>query len=56
VVGVSHADVIKAAVALTLGLSMRFHDRFEISPGSITTLAAGSDGLRLLALNEVPHG
>ena len=56
VVGVSHADVIKAAVALTLGLSMRFHDRFEIGPGSITTLAAGPGGLKLLTLNEVPHG
>ena len=56
VVAVSHADVIKAAVALTLGLSMRFYDRFEISPGSITTLTAGSDGLKLISLNEVPHG
>ncbi len=56
VVAVSHADVIKTAVALTLGLSMRFHDRFEISPGSITTLAAGGGGLKLLSLNEVPHG
>ena len=48
--------MIKAAVALTLGLSLRFHDRFEISPGSITTLAAGDDRLKLLSLNEVPHG
>jgi len=35
---------------------MRFHDRFEIGPGSITTLAAGPGGLKLLTLNEVPHG
>lgn len=54
VAAVSHADVIKAAVALALGLSLRFHDRFEIAPGSITTLAAGPEGLRLLSLNEVP--
>ena len=56
VAGVSHADVIKAAVALSLGLSMRAHDRFEISPGSITTLIAGDGFLKLHALNEVPNG
>lgn len=55
VAAVSHADVIKAAVGLATGLSMRFHDRFEISPGSITTLVAGEGFLKLHALNEVPH-
>ena len=56
VVAVSHADVIKAAVGLTTGLSMRFQDRFEVSPGSITTLVVGDGLLKLHALNEVPHG
>lgn len=56
VAAVSHADVIKAAVGLALGLSMRFHDRFEISPGSITTLVADDGRLKLHTLNEVPHG
>lgn len=56
VAAVSHADVIKAAVGLATGLSMRFHDRFEISPGSITTLVAHPGGLKLHTLNEVPHG
>jgi broad specificity phosphatase PhoE len=56
VAAVSHADVIKAAVGLALGLSMRFHDRFEISPGSITTLVADDGLLKLHTLNEVPHG
>lgn len=56
VAAVSHADVIKAAVGLATGLSMRFHDRFEISPGSVTTLVAGDGFLKLHALNEVPHG
>jgi len=55
VAAVSHADVIKAAVGLASGLSMRFHDRFEVSPGSITSLAVGEDFLKLHALNEVPH-
>jgi broad specificity phosphatase PhoE len=56
VAAVSHADVIKAAVGLATGLSMRFHDRFEISPGSVTTLVAVDGRLKLHALNEVPHG
>jgi probable phosphoglycerate mutase len=56
IAAVSHADVIKAAVGLALDLSMRSHDRFEISAGSITTLAVGRDFLKLHALNEVPHG
>lgn len=57
VVGVSHGDVIKAAVGLATGLSMRAHHRFEISPGSITTLSVGDDGdLKLQTMNEVPHG
>ncbi|MDY6922518.1 MAG: histidine phosphatase family protein [Pseudomonadota bacterium] len=56
VAAVSHADVIKAAVGLASGLSMRFHDRFEISPGSITTLVLGEGFVKLHALNEVPHG
>jgi broad specificity phosphatase PhoE len=56
VAAVSHADVIKAAVGLATGLSMRFHDRFEISPGSITTLVIGEGFLKLHTLNEIPHG
>ncbi|WP_370627356.1 histidine phosphatase family protein [Brevundimonas sp. PAMC22021] len=54
VVAVSHADVIKSVVALSLGLSMRSHDRFEVSPGSITTLSADAWGLKLQGLNETP--
>jgi broad specificity phosphatase PhoE len=56
VAAVSHADVIKSVVALTLGLSLQAHDRFEVSPGSVTTVSATPDGLTLLGLNEVPHG
>ncbi|HYD27226.1 histidine phosphatase family protein [Brevundimonas sp.] len=55
VAAVSHADVIKAAVMLTLGLSPRAHDRLEISPGSITCVAGSSWGYRLLSLNETPR-
>ena len=55
VAAVSHGDVIKAAVGLATGLTMKSHDRLEISPGSITTLVAGDGFLKLHALNEVPH-
>ena len=51
VVAVSHADVIKAAVALTLGLSLRAHDRFEIAPASISVLRVEPGRLRLIGLN-----
>lgn len=51
VVAVSHADVIRSAVCLVLGLSTRFFDRFEIAPASISTLRAEAWGLRLLSLN-----
>lgn len=56
VAAVSHADVVKSVVALTLGLSLRNHDRFEVAPGSVTTVSATPDALTLLRLNEVPHG
>jgi probable phosphoglycerate mutase len=56
VVAVSHADVIKSGVAHVLGLPLHFYDRFDISPGSITTLRVASEGMKVTALNEVPHG
>jgi len=55
VVAVSHADVIKAAVMVTLGLSPRSHDRLEISPGSLSCIAGSSWGYKLLSLNEMPE-
>ena len=47
--------LVISVVALTLGLSMRAHDRFEVSPGSITTLTADTWGLQLHAMNEAPR-
>lgn len=52
---VSHADVIRAAVAHVLGLPLHFYDRFDIAPASITTLELTDAGPRLLRLNEVVH-
>lgn len=56
VVAVSHADVIKVMVAHVIGLPMHFHDRVEVAPGSLSTLAVGDRGMRLLSLNEACHG
>lgn len=54
-VGVSHADVIKALVALLLGAPPQAFARMEVAPGSITALTLWPDGGgRLDRLNEVP--
>lgn len=51
---VSHADVIKAALAHALGLSVDFHARFEIAPASRSVLIAGEWGLKVHSINEAP--
>jgi broad specificity phosphatase PhoE len=50
---VSHADVIKAVVCHILGLPIDAWPRFEIAPASITTVALGDWGGKVLTLNEV---
>jgi len=50
---VSHADVIKSVVAHVLGLPIDAWPRFEIAPASITTVATGEWGAKLLGMNEV---
>jgi broad specificity phosphatase PhoE len=50
---VSHADVIKAVVCHVLGLPIDAWPRFDIAPASITTVAMGDWGGKLLTLNEV---
>lgn len=49
---VSHADVIKAAVLHHLGMAVDAWPRFDIAPASITRLAVGDWGAKLLGLNE----
>ncbi|HTJ57738.1 MAG TPA: histidine phosphatase family protein [Devosiaceae bacterium] len=50
---VSHAEIIRAAVGYILGLPIDSQSRFDIDPGSITTLIMGDWGARVLAVNEV---
>ena len=53
VVLVSHADVIKAALAYCLGLSLDALQRFEIAPASLSTVVIGDWGAKVVSLNEV---
>ncbi len=52
IVAVSHADVIKGAVATCLGLHLDHILRFEIGPASVTRFVAGDWGAKLISLNE----
>jgi probable phosphoglycerate mutase len=52
IVLVSHADVIKCAICQTLGLSPDGCFRFDIDPASISVVAAGDWGAKVLRLNE----
>ncbi|TCD05258.1 histidine phosphatase family protein [Erythrobacteraceae bacterium CFH 75059] len=51
---VSHCDVIRAVVAKALGLSLDHLLRFDIDPASISRLAVGTWGARVISLNETP--
>ena len=53
VVIVSHADVIKAALAYCLGLSLDGLQRFDIAPASLSTVVLGDWGAKVLSVNEV---
>ena len=53
VVLVSHGDVIKAALLYHLGLPIDAYSRFDIDPASISTLAVGHWGAKVIRLNEV---
>jgi broad specificity phosphatase PhoE len=49
---VSHADVIRAAVAYFAAIPIDLIDRFEISPCSVTAIAVDDDHATLLTLNN----
>ncbi|HYF57126.1 MAG TPA: histidine phosphatase family protein [Salinarimonas sp.] len=52
VVLVSHCDVIRAALLHVLGLSLDLYDRIAVDPASVSTLALGDWGARVLSVNE----
>jgi broad specificity phosphatase PhoE len=51
---VTHCDMIRAAVAWILGLSLDNLLRFDVDPGSVTRLVMGDWGAILTGLNERP--
>ena len=51
---VSHSDVIKAALTYCLGLPIDGYRLIEISPGSISSVAVGDWGAKVMSINEVP--
>jgi probable phosphoglycerate mutase len=53
VVLVSHADVIRAVLLYHLGLPLDAYARVEVEPASVSTLAVGDWGAKLIRLNEV---
>lgn len=53
VVLVSHGDVIKAALLYHLGLPIDAYGRFDIDPASVSTVAVGDWGAKLIRMNEV---
>lgn len=50
---VSHGDVIKAAIAVVLGLSLDNLEQFDIAPCSVSIMAMGKDWAQLKLLNAV---
>ena len=53
VILVSHGDVIKAALLYFLGMPIDSYARLDVSPASISTLAVGDWGSKVLRMNEV---
>lgn len=49
---VSHADVIRAAVAYFAGTPIDLLERFEISPCSVSVIAMDQDHVRFLTINH----
>ena len=52
VVCVSHCDVIRGVIAHYLGLGLDNLLRFDVEPGSVSTLLVGGWGGRLVTLNK----
>lgn len=50
---VTHCDIIRAALAHVLGLSLDAVHRFDVDPASISSIAMGDWGARIMSINEV---
>lgn len=52
---VTHAEVIRTAVLLALGLPLQGYERLEIDPASISTMIFREGRWRIAGLNDVGH-
>lgn len=52
---VSHSDMIRAALCWALGLPLDNLLRFDIGPASVSRVAVGTWGARVLSINEGVH-
>jgi broad specificity phosphatase PhoE len=52
VVCVTHCDIIRGVIAHYLGLELDNLLRFDVAPGSVSTMVIGGWGGRLMSLNE----
>jgi probable phosphoglycerate mutase len=52
IVAVSHCDVIRGVVARCMGLALDNVLRFDVDPASVSRVAIGSWGSRVLSVNE----
>lgn len=53
---VSHGDLIRLVAAHYLGVHIDLYQRIVISPASVTIVAVGDDGPRVLAVNSTARG
>jgi ribonuclease H / adenosylcobalamin/alpha-ribazole phosphatase len=51
---VTHCDIIRGVIAQYLGLSLENMLRFDIDPGSVSTVDIGHGHARIIRINEVP--
>lgn len=52
VIIISHADLIKSAVAFYAGIHLDMFQRIEISPASVSVVEIGDEAVRLLLVND----
>jgi broad specificity phosphatase PhoE len=52
IVCVSHCDIIRGAIAFYLGLPLDHLLRFDVDPASVSRIALGDWGARVMTLNE----
>jgi probable phosphomutase (TIGR03848 family) len=52
---VAHSDVLKAAIAHFAGIHLDLFQRLIISPASISIVALGRSGVRIVRLNDISH-